>query len=155
VAYRDDRQALELRVAELEHDNEKLRRELEGAKAKLADERAQSRERRRASSAGVCPACGGSLLPAAVFAGSNNRNPVPLRMSTLRFGDPAGGFTNSAPIQAKVCGSCGFIHHYIDLASAAADPVTQEIPLHLERARVERAHEGDGGPDDESGGETR
>jgi hypothetical protein len=81
---------------------------------------------------GRCPACGGSLLPAAVFAGNNNRNPVPLRMSTLRFGNPAGGFTSSAPIQAKVCGSCGFIHHYIDLDSAAAEPVTQEIPLQLE-----------------------
>lgn len=143
MAYRDDRQALEMQVSELEHENDKLRRELEGVKSQLRDAREDRREEQRSRTAGVCPACGGSLLPAAVFAGRNNRNPTPLRMSTLRFGDPAGGFTNSASVQAKVCGSCGFIHHYIDLASAAADPNTQEIPLHLEEAQAEEEEASD------------
>ena len=123
VAYRDDRQALELQVGELEHENEKLRRELDGVQAQLKEERARTRERQQTRARGVCPACGGSLLPAAVYAGSNDRNPVQLRMSTLRFGNPNGGFTHSAPVQAKVCGTCGFIHHYIDLDTRVIEPV--------------------------------
>ncbi len=130
-----------MQLSELEQENQKLRRELDGVKSQLVDARAERREQQRSRTAGVCPSCGGSLLPVAVFAGNNNRNPMPLRMSTLRFGDPAGGFTNSAPVQAKVCGSCGFIHHYIDLASAAADPNTQEIPLHLEEAQAKAPDE--------------
>lgn len=129
MAYRDDRQALELQLAELERENEKLRKELDASQGQVKEERARGRERQRKRARGVCPACGGTLLPAAVFAGSNDKNPVQLRMSTLRFGSPAGGFTHSAPVQAKVCGSCGFIHHYIDLDTEAADRVTSEIPI--------------------------
>lgn len=129
MAYRDDRQAVELQLAELERENQKLREELEAAHAQTRQERARGREEQRTRTRGVCPACGGSLLPAAVFAGSNDKNPVQLRMSTLRFGNPNGGFTHSAPVQAKVCGTCGFIHHYIDLGTEAGDRVTQEIPL--------------------------
>lgn len=62
-----------------------------------------------------CTVCGGALLPVAVFAGRNDRSPLPLRMSTIRFVNPAGGFTHSAPILAKACSSCGFIHHFIDM----------------------------------------
>ncbi len=62
-----------------------------------------------------CTVCGGALLPVAVFAGRNDRSPLPLRMSTMRFVNPAGGFTHSAPILAKACSSCGFIHHFIDM----------------------------------------
>ena len=130
MAYRDDRQAAELQLAELQRENEKLREELEAVQAQVRQERARGREEQRTRARGVCPACGGSLLPAAVFAGSHDKNPVQLRMSTLRFGNPSGGFTHSALVQAKVCGTCGFIHHYIDLGTEAADRVTsQEIPL--------------------------
>lgn len=128
MAYRDDRQAVELQLAELERENEKLREELEAVQAQVRQERARGREEQRTRARGVCPACGGSLLPAAVFAGSNDKNPVQLRMSTLRFGNPSGGFTHSAPVQAKVCGTCGFIHHYIDLGTEAAERVTQ-VPI--------------------------
>jgi hypothetical protein len=128
VAYRDDRQALELQVAQLERQNEKLRDELDAVQARFKEERARGRQRKQTRARGVCPSCGGSLLPAAVFAGSAEKNPVQLRMSTLRFGSPHGGFTHSAPVQAKVCGTCGFIHHYIDLGTEAGDRVTQEIP---------------------------
>lgn len=129
MAYRDDRQAAELQLADLERENQKLREELEAAHAQMRQERARGREEQRTRTRGVCPACGGSLLPAAVFAGKSDNNPVQLRMSTLRFGNPSGGFTQSAPVQAKVCGTCGFIHHYIDLGTEAADRVTQEMPL--------------------------
>ena len=122
MAYRDDRQAQELQLSELEHENEKLREELRTAQEQLKDARAKEREQRRNTARGTCPSCGGSLLPAAVFAAHDGRDPMPLRMSTLRFGKPTGGFTHSAPVQAKVCGSCGTIQQYIDLQDAAAIP---------------------------------
>jgi hypothetical protein len=122
LSYRDDRQAQELQLSELEHENEKLREELRTAHEQLKEARAREREQRRNTARGTCPACGGSLLPAAVFAAHDGRDPTPLRMSTLRFGKPQGGFTHSAPVQAKVCGSCGTLQHYIDLQDAKEIP---------------------------------
>jgi len=115
VAYRDDRQALELQLAELERQNEELRAELADERAKARAARAVDRHRRQLSAGRECTVCGGSLLPVAVFAGRNDRSPLPLRMSTLRFVNPSGGFTHAAPILAKACTSCGFIHHFIDI----------------------------------------
>jgi len=116
VAYRDDRQALELQLAELERENGALREELEQERAKARAARAEDRERRHTSAGRECTVCGGALLPVAVFAGRNDRSPLPLRMSTLRFVNPSGGgFTRAAPILAKACTSCGFIHHFIDM----------------------------------------
>lgn len=125
VAYRDDRQALELQVRDLERENERLKEELQDTKARARARRARGRDRQKKTTEGRCPSCGGSLLPAAVFAGKD-RNPQLLRMSTLRFGDPSGGFTSSAPIRAKVCASCGFIFPFIDIASDETANVTGE-----------------------------
>lgn len=121
MAYRDDRQALELQLAELERQNEELRTELADERAKARAARAEDRQRRHHSAGRECTVCGGALLPVAVFAGRNDRQPLPLRMSTLRFVNPSGGFTHSAPILAKACTSCGFIHHFIDIPATEAD----------------------------------
>jgi hypothetical protein len=121
VAYRDDRHALELQLAELERQNETLREELEQERAKARAARAEDRERRHMSAGRECTVCGGALLPVAVFAGRNDRSPLPLRMSTLRFVNPNGGFTSAAPILAKACTSCGFIHHFIDMRGQTAE----------------------------------
>jgi hypothetical protein len=121
MAYRDDRHALELQLVELERQNEVLRDELEQERAKARAARAEDRERRHVSAGRACTVCGGSLLPVAVFAGHNDRSPLPLRMSTLRFVNPSGGFTHAAPILAKACTSCGFIHHFIDMRGQAAE----------------------------------
>lgn len=118
MAYRDERHALELQVAELERVNEELRAELDETRVKARLEREQTREHRRNTSTRGCTVCGGALLPVAVFAGRNDRSPLPLRMSTMRFVNPSGGFTSSAPILAKACSSCGFIHHFIDMRKA-------------------------------------
>ncbi len=119
MAYRDDRQALELQLTELQRRNEELEEQLSEQRAKARAARAEDRERRHGESMKQCTVCGGALLPVAVFAGHNDRSPLPLRMSTIRFVNPSGGFTHSAPILAKACSSCGFIHHFIDLAKTA------------------------------------
>lgn len=133
MAYRDDRHALELQLAELERQNEALREELDQERAKARAARAQDRERRHTSVGRECTVCGGSLLPVAVFAGHNDRSPLPLRMSTLRFVNPSGGFTHSAPILGKACTSCGFIHHFIDMRGQALEsqpawPPPESVP---------------------------
>lgn len=69
------------------------------------------------------------MLPAAVFAGSNNRSPIPMRFSTLRFSSPTGGFTDSAPVRAKVCASCGFIFHYIEMPPAGRRSSTDHLVI--------------------------
>ena len=129
MAYRDDRQALEMQVAELERENEKLRKELSDSKLKAKASRAEGRERQRAAAMKGCPACGGSMLPAAVFAGSNDRNPIPMRFSTLRFSSKQGGFTDSAPVRAKVCASCGFIFHYIDMPESSEAATSEHLVI--------------------------
>ena len=124
VAYRDDHQALSLQVAELERENEELRHELDTMKTDARRLRDAQHEERRAGAFRGCALCGGSLLPVAVFAGQNHRSPMPLNASTLRFGDPSGGFTGSAPIKSKVCSSCGFIHQFIDITTSDAIEMT-------------------------------
>jgi hypothetical protein len=144
VAYRDDRHALELQLTELERQNEALREELDQERAKARAARAEDRERRHMSVGRECTVCGGSLLPVAVFAGRNDRSPLPLRMSTLRFLNPSGGFTHAAPILAKACTSCGFIHHFIDMRDQAGGEAAWPPPESNPQARL-RADE----PDDE------
>jgi hypothetical protein len=60
----------------------------------------------------------------ALFAGRDLKNPIPLVLSTARFGDPGGGFSRSAPLKSKVCSSCGFIHSFIDIEAPDAAHVT-------------------------------
>jgi hypothetical protein len=116
MAYRDDRQALSLQVAALEQENEKLRDQVEQLEGETKRLREENRvERQKTGTGRDCVMCGGSLLPVALFAGRNLRTPIPIVLSTLRFGDPDGGFTRSAPVKAKVCSSCGFIHCFIEI----------------------------------------
>lgn len=145
VAYRDDRQALALQVAELERENEELREQLESVKADARRQRDVAHEQRRAGAYKGCAVCGGSLLPVAFYAGRNHRSPLPLNVSTLRFGDPSGGFTGSAPINSKVCSSCGFIHSFIDLTSTDGLEVTHGL---AEAEHEDPSDEDDAPPDD-------
>lgn len=120
MVYRDDRQALSLQVAELERENDRLREELDTLRGEAKRARDEGREtRRRAAAEAGCVSCGGSLLPVALFAGRNLKAPIPISLSTLRFGDPEGGFTRSAPVRARVCSSCGYVHCFIDIERAA------------------------------------
>jgi hypothetical protein len=125
VPYRDDREALTMAVAGLERENETLKDEVEKLKADAKRKREEDHNTRKETANRGCALCGGSLLPVAVFAG-RQANPVPLSVSTLRFGRPDGGFTGSAPIKSRVCSSCGFIHHFIDVGAPEAVDVTRE-----------------------------
>jgi hypothetical protein len=126
VVYRDDRAALSIAVAELERENEELKQEVRQLQKEAERARAQAHEDRKEGAQRGCLLCGGSLLPVAIFAGEDRR-PIPLSISTLRFGSPDGGFTRSASLKAKVCSSCGFIHHFIDIAPGA--DITRELRI--------------------------
>ena len=119
MAYRDDRQALALQIAELERENSKLRDELESAGKRYKRVQDEHHEARRMGDK-RCILCGGSLLPVAVFAGHDIGSPIPLSMSTLRFGRADGGFTHSAPIHSLACSSCGYIHSFIPISEPGA-----------------------------------
>lgn len=124
VVYRDDRQALSLQVAELERENAELREQVESLQGDARRQRDEEREtRHRAGAERGCAMCGGSLLPVALFAGRDLRAPIPIALSTLRFGAPDGGFTRSAPVKAKVCSSCGYIHTFIDIEADGGNMV--------------------------------
>ena len=120
MPYRDDREALELRVRELERENERLRDELDAEQARRMALTQATHERRHSEARAGCVLCGGTLLPVAVFAGHDIQQPLPLNISTLRFGRPAGGFTHSAPIHSMACASCGFIHSFISMDTPGA-----------------------------------
>lgn len=126
MSYRDDRLALSLQISALERENEDLKAEVNALKAAAKRDRDVERETRRAGALRACAMCGGSLLPVAMFAG-RDRSPIPLAVSTVRFGDPGGGFTRSAPIKSLVCSSCGFIHSFIDIQAPEAAEVTGEL----------------------------
>jgi len=115
VSYRDEQQALLIEVAELERENQRLLRELAEAQTRFAELLKTQYEERRKNVKMVCVMCAGNLLPVAIVAGHDIRNPLPLKMSTLRFGSPEGGFTASAPVRSYACGTCGYIHSFIDM----------------------------------------
>ncbi len=123
VAYRDDRQALSLQVAELERENEQLKEELSELRDTARREREAQRDRARRDARHGCVMCGGTLHAVAVFSGQHEA-PKSLRLSTSRFAHPDGGFSSSTPVRAMVCSSCGFVHHYIDLERVDAALVT-------------------------------
>ncbi|HFE47590.1 MAG TPA: hypothetical protein ENJ18_19230 [Nannocystis exedens] len=122
MSYRDDRQAMALQLAELERENERLRAEIESFEERLLRVMNERQELQHARSRRSCVLCRGSLLPVAVFAGHDMRAPIPMRMSTLRFVSPQGGFTHSAPVRSFVCSTCGFIHNFVDIT----EPVVAE-----------------------------
>lgn len=126
MPYRDDREALALAVADLERENAELKDQVDQLEKAAKVKREEARVKQKESAQRGCLLCGGSLLPVAVFAGID-RKPIPLSMSTLRFGSPDGGFTRSAPVKAKVCSSCGYIHHFIDISTGA--DITRELRL--------------------------
>lgn len=136
MAYRDDRDALEYRVRELESENRLLREQLAAERSARRAVVAARDAARAKRVRGACAFCGGTLLPVAMFAGHDVANPLPLGISTLRFGDPKGGFTHFAPVRAFACTSCGFLHPFIDM-----DP--GDLPMEV------RASEEDPQPDDE------
>lgn len=107
-----------LEIAELERQNGELRDRLAEAEQRYTDAVEEGHQTRAKGSRHHCVMCGGSLLPVAVFAGHDIRAPLPLSMSTLRFGSPQGGFTHAAPIRSLACASCGYIHNFIDMTAA-------------------------------------
>ena len=119
MSYRDEQQALLIEVATLERENQRLQHELAEAEAKFAELLRTQYEERRKTVKMVCVMCSGNLLPVAIVAGHDVRNPLPLKMSTLRFGSPEGGFTASAPVRSYACGTCGYIHSFIDMDSVS------------------------------------
>lgn len=117
VSYRDEQQALLIEVSALERENQRLRQELDESEARFAELLRSQYEEKRKTVRMVCVMCSGNLLPVAIVAGHDVRNPLPLKMSTLRFGSPEGGFTASAPVRSYACGTCGYIHNFIDMDS--------------------------------------
>lgn len=115
VAYRDEQQALLLEVKSLKQENERLREALEHEHERYRELVDEQHEQRRKNVRMVCVQCRGNLLAVAIVAGHDIRNPLPLKMSTLRFGSPDGGFTASAPVRSYACSSCGYIHNFIDM----------------------------------------
>ena len=115
MSYRDEQQALLVQVAILERENEQLRTDLREAEARFKALLEREYEERLKSVRKSCVMCSGNLLPVAIVAGHDVRNPLPLKMSTLRFGSPEGGFTASAPVRSYACGTCGYIHSFIDM----------------------------------------
>lgn len=115
VSYRDEQQALLIEVAALERENQRLQRELHESEARFTELLRSQYEERRKNVRMVCVMCSGNLLPVAIVAGHDVRNPLPLKMSTLRFGSPEGDFTASAPVRSYACGTCGYIHSFIDM----------------------------------------
>ncbi len=113
MSYRDDRDALHSQVQSLEAENERLQADLEEARARLDAFVEKGHRLRRDESRIACIMCGGRLLPVALFAGKSPRHPVPLQVSTMRFGSPTGGFTGTAPFHTLACTSCGFLHNFL------------------------------------------
>jgi hypothetical protein len=115
VPYRDEQQALLLEVAALERENQRLQGALDEAEDRFKLLLREQFEERRKKLRMSCVMCDGTLLPVAIVAGHDVRNPLPLKMSTLRFGSPDGGFTASAPVRSYACTTCGYIHSFIDM----------------------------------------
>ncbi len=115
-----------MQVAELERANQKLREQLEATNRRLAQARSEHAAQSTAKARKGCIVCGGILLPVAIFAGRDITAPLPLKMSTLRFVDPNGGFTHSAPLHSMACAACGFIHNFIDMQVSPAEPPSDQ-----------------------------
>lgn len=119
MGYRDDREALRLEIEGLEHENQRLREDLQRAEARLRQTVDATHQVRRDASRQACVMCGGTLLPVALFAGRNAKRPVPLQVSTMRFQSPDGGFTGTAPFHTLACTSCGFLHNFLAFEAVA------------------------------------
>lgn len=115
MSYRDEQQALLIEVENLERENQRLRQSLEEAEERFKALLSHEYEERLKAVRKSCLMCSGNLLPVAIVAGHDVRNPLPLKMSTLRFGSPTGGFTASAPVRSYACGTCGYIHNFIEM----------------------------------------
>ncbi len=121
MGYRDDRAALELEVADLQRENTALRSEVATLRETREQEAVERRHTRRGEARTHCLACGGSLLPVAVFAGHDHEHPLPLSASTARFGGKHGGFTHAAHVQALACSTCGLVHHFLPIDEAQGE----------------------------------
>lgn len=125
MGYRDESDGLRLELTHLESENERLRSELADQTARYEQLVRQGHEIRRDRSRVACVMCGGSLHPVALFAGHSSRNPVPLQVSTLRFGSPTGGFTHAAGFHTLACASCGFLHNFLAFDEDGPPPGTE------------------------------
>jgi hypothetical protein len=119
MSYRDEQQALLIEVANLTRENQRLHAALADSEQRFRDLLSHEYEERRKATRKSCVMCSGNLLPVAIVAGHDVRNPLPLKMSTLRFGSPEGGFTASAPVHSYACGTCGYIHNFIDMEDSS------------------------------------
>ena len=113
MAYRDDRDAVNQQLDALELENGRLRQDLGELQERYDQLVQRGHEIRRSKSRACCTMCGGNLLPVALFAVRDSRKPVPLQISTLRYGAPAGGFTHTGALHSLACASCGFIHSFL------------------------------------------
>jgi hypothetical protein len=121
MSYRDDRDALLAEIRVLEGENTGLKAQLEELRVRLARLQQEQDEEREHICRSDCLACGGQLLPVAVFSGHDFADPQPIHLSTLRFQQKKGGFTHAAPVHAYACASCGFIQHFVARSAALGD----------------------------------
>jgi hypothetical protein len=127
VAYRDDRDALHLQLDALEGENGRLKKDLDELQERYDELVQRGHEIRRSQSRASCTMCGGSLLPVALFAGRDSRRPVPLQISTLRYGSPEGGFTHTGALHSLACSSCGYLHNFLAFNQAGQLPDDEEL----------------------------
>ena len=123
MVYRNEEQALRLRVQELERENESLSDEVQKLARQLDTEQAEHRREQQRKARDGCALCGGTLHPVALFAGHDWRVPLPMHISTMRYQMPAGGFSHAACLQARACASCGFIHQFLEFTDTATPEV--------------------------------
>jgi hypothetical protein len=120
MSYRSHHNALYVENGALRAENARLRHELSEGHAAMAEVRRGRDDAERRRARGTCLSCGGIILPVAVFAGHRLGAPLPLRMSTARFLDAAGGYTEASLVHARACAACGLIHHFVAIDGGAA-----------------------------------
>jgi hypothetical protein len=127
MSYRSHYSAIYVENTALRAENARLRHELKEGRAAMAEVRRDRDDAERRRVRATCLSCGGIILPVAVFAGHRLREPLPLRMSTARFLDPTGGYTEASLVHARACAACGLIHHFVAIDGGAA-PTDDEGP---------------------------
>jgi len=128
MSYRSHYKAIYVQNIALRAENARLRAEVSETQSAYhqARQRQDDTERRRARAS--CLSCGGVILPVAVFAGHRSGDPLPLRLSTARFLDRAGGYTHASLVHARACASCGLIHHFLGLDAERGPAADEDDP---------------------------
>jgi hypothetical protein len=128
MSYRSHYEALYVENIALRAENARLRGEVSEARSANAHARRITDDTERRRARGTCLNCGGVILPVAVFAGHRLREPLPLRLSTARFLDRAGGYTHASLVQSRACASCGLIHHFLAVEPRRVSSVDGDEP---------------------------